>query len=157
MRAPAAASSWTVRLRTRLARTVPPGELLPDRQPEYVASWIYVFGVLSLASLLIVSAVHAQTASKEAMPMPMPMKGSAPMAQASAVLTDGVVQDVDAKTGVVTLKHGDIVNMAMPAMTMAFAVANKKMLDGVKTGDKVRFHVEMLNGQPMVPYIEMAK
>ena len=44
--------SWTVRLRTRLARTVPPGQLLPDRQPAYVKSWIYVFGVACLAALI---------------------------------------------------------------------------------------------------------
>ena len=48
--------SWTVRLRTRLARTVPPGQLLPDRQPAYVRSWIYVFGVATLAALLYVIA-----------------------------------------------------------------------------------------------------
>ena len=48
------ASSWTVRTRTRLSRTVPPGQLLPDRQPAYMASWIYVFGVLTLAALLVV-------------------------------------------------------------------------------------------------------
>jgi ubiquinol-cytochrome c reductase cytochrome b subunit len=47
-------SSWTVRLRTRLSRTVPPGQLLPDRQPAYVSSWIYVFGVLTLAGLVVV-------------------------------------------------------------------------------------------------------
>ena len=29
---------------------LPPGKLLPDRQPAYVASWIYVFGVASLAA-----------------------------------------------------------------------------------------------------------
>jgi len=46
--------SWTVRLRTRVARTVPPGQALPDRQPAYVSSWIYVFGVLTLAGLLVV-------------------------------------------------------------------------------------------------------
>jgi ubiquinol-cytochrome c reductase cytochrome b subunit len=46
--------SWTVRLRTRLARTVPAGQLLPDRQPAYVRSWIYVFGVATLAALLYV-------------------------------------------------------------------------------------------------------
>ena len=34
--------------------TLPPGKLLPDRQPAYVASWIYVFGVTTLAALLIV-------------------------------------------------------------------------------------------------------
>ena len=30
---------------------MPPGQALPDRQPAYVASWIYVFGVLTLAAL----------------------------------------------------------------------------------------------------------
>jgi quinol-cytochrome oxidoreductase complex cytochrome b subunit len=46
--------SWTVRLRDRLGRTVPPGQLLPDRQPAYVRSWIYVFGVATLAAFLVV-------------------------------------------------------------------------------------------------------
>lgn len=51
--------NWTVRLRTRIARTVPPGQWLPDRQPVYVSSWIYVFGVLTLAALLVVLASGA--------------------------------------------------------------------------------------------------
>ncbi len=46
--------SWTVRLRRRLTGVVPPGEALPDRQPAYVSSWIYVFGVLTLAALVVV-------------------------------------------------------------------------------------------------------
>ena len=46
--------NWTVRLRGRLQRTVPAGQALPDRQPVYVASWIYVFGVLTLAAFLVV-------------------------------------------------------------------------------------------------------
>ena len=50
----ARSTSWTVRLRDRLTGLVPPGQALPDRQPAYVASWIYVFGVLALASLLVV-------------------------------------------------------------------------------------------------------
>ena len=49
-------TSWTVGLRDRLSRTVPPGQALPDRQPAYVSSWIYVFGVLSLAALMVVIA-----------------------------------------------------------------------------------------------------
>ena len=32
----------------------PPEKLLPDSQPSYVASWIYVFGALSLASLAVI-------------------------------------------------------------------------------------------------------
>jgi quinol-cytochrome oxidoreductase complex cytochrome b subunit len=45
-----------VRLRDRLARTVPPGQVLPDRQPAYVRSWIYVFGVATLAAFVFVLA-----------------------------------------------------------------------------------------------------
>ncbi len=50
----APARSWTVRLRKRVSRTVPEGQWLPDRQPAYVRSWIYVFGVATLAALLFV-------------------------------------------------------------------------------------------------------
>ncbi|MDP9091420.1 MAG: cytochrome b N-terminal domain-containing protein [Actinomycetota bacterium] len=49
-------TSWTVRLRARLGRTVPSGQLLPDRQPAYVRSWIYVFGVATLAAFVFVLA-----------------------------------------------------------------------------------------------------
>jgi len=51
-----ASSNWTVWLRTHLQRTVPRGQWLPDRQPAYVASWIYVFGVLTLTSFVVVLA-----------------------------------------------------------------------------------------------------
>jgi len=46
--------SWTVRLRKRAVAALPPEKLLPDGQPTYVASWIYVFGVLSLVSLALI-------------------------------------------------------------------------------------------------------
>ena len=42
---------WTFRLRRLGLKFLPPGKLLPDRQPAYVASWIYVFGVATLAAL----------------------------------------------------------------------------------------------------------
>ena len=45
------AGMWTARVRRRALRSLPPGKLLPDTQPAYVASWIYVFGVGSLAAL----------------------------------------------------------------------------------------------------------
>jgi hypothetical protein len=41
---------WTSRARRFAVRLLPPGKLLPDRQPAYVASWVYVFGVASLAA-----------------------------------------------------------------------------------------------------------
>jgi hypothetical protein len=45
------AAMWTARVRRRALALLPPGKLLPDRQPTYVASWAYVFGVASLAAL----------------------------------------------------------------------------------------------------------
>jgi ubiquinol-cytochrome c reductase cytochrome b subunit len=45
---------WTARARRRALTALPPHKLLPDRQPAYVASWVYVFGVASLAALGVV-------------------------------------------------------------------------------------------------------
>ena len=102
---------------------------------------------LACALLIATSAAHAQMSPSMSMPKP----ASAP-AQAPA-MTVGVVQAVDASKGVVTLKHGEILDMKMPAMTMAFGVADKKILDGVKTGDKVKFRLEMVSNAPTVTRI----
>jgi Cytochrome b(N-terminal)/b6/petB len=48
--------SWTGRVRGHAVEALPPDKLLPDKQPEYVASWIYVFGVATLAALIFVVA-----------------------------------------------------------------------------------------------------
>jgi hypothetical protein len=40
---------WTTRLRRRAAGKIPPEKMLPDTQPSYVSSWIYVFGVTTMA------------------------------------------------------------------------------------------------------------
>jgi hypothetical protein len=41
---------WTNKVRRFATRILPPGKLLPDRQPAYVRSWVYVFGVASLVA-----------------------------------------------------------------------------------------------------------
>lgn len=50
------ASSWTARLRESAVRSFPPERLLPDRQPSYVASWIYVFGAATIGALIVIIA-----------------------------------------------------------------------------------------------------
>jgi hypothetical protein len=45
---------WTAKVRTAATRLLAPKKLLPDRQPAYVASWIYTFGIASLVALGIV-------------------------------------------------------------------------------------------------------
>jgi quinol-cytochrome oxidoreductase complex cytochrome b subunit len=47
---------WTAKLRRSWEKNLPPDKLLPDRQPAYVASWIYVFGVATIAALVVIIA-----------------------------------------------------------------------------------------------------
>jgi ubiquinol-cytochrome c reductase cytochrome b subunit len=47
-------STWTGRARRWVLKVLPPEKLLPESQPSYVASWIYVFGMGALASLAVV-------------------------------------------------------------------------------------------------------
>ena len=47
-------SSWSGWVRERAVGKLPPEKLLPDGQPTYVASWIYIFGVLTLSSLAVI-------------------------------------------------------------------------------------------------------
>jgi ubiquinol-cytochrome c reductase cytochrome b subunit len=51
--------SWTLRLRKYILRELPPEHLLPDNEPAYVGSWVYVFGVITIAALawVIISGV----------------------------------------------------------------------------------------------------
>jgi quinol-cytochrome oxidoreductase complex cytochrome b subunit len=48
---PADEGGWTASVRSRVARTIPLTELLPTRQPAYVGSWVYAFGVVAIAAL----------------------------------------------------------------------------------------------------------
>lgn len=51
----------------------------------------------------------------------------------------GAVQKVDAPNGRITIAHGPINSIQWPAMTMTFAVQNKKLLDQVVAGEKIEF------------------
>ncbi len=48
----AAEGSWTLRVRNTVDRVLPMDHLLPHRQPYYVGSWVYVFGVITIAALV---------------------------------------------------------------------------------------------------------
>lgn len=50
----------------------------------------------------------------------------------------GIVRKVDAN-GRITIAHGPINSIQWPAMTMTFAVQNKKLLDQVVAGEKIEF------------------
>ena len=62
--AAASKRSWTTRTREAAVAALPPEKLLPDGQPTYVDSWIYVFGVATLASLVVIVASGMILATK---------------------------------------------------------------------------------------------
>jgi Cu(I)/Ag(I) efflux system protein CusF len=72
----------------------------------------------------------------------------------SAALSEGEVRRIDKPGGTVTLKHGPLVNVDMPAMTMSFDVKDRAALDRLKVGDKVRFRVEKEGANYVVTRIE---
>ncbi len=76
---------------------------------------------------------------------------------AAAPLAKAEVLKVYPKEKKVLLKHGPIPNIGMDAMTMEFDVADARILNSLKTGDKVRFAADQVKGQYIVTHIERAK
>lgn len=72
----------------------------------------------------------------------------------AGALTDGEIRKVDKDAKKITIKHGEIKNLEMPAMTMVFQVKDAALLDKAKAGDKVKFSAEKLGGQYVVTSIE---
>ena len=75
----------------------------------------------------------------------------------NADTTEGEVRKVDREAKRITLRHGEIRNLEMPAMTMVFQVTDAALLDQLKPGDKVRFKAEKIGGELTVTAIKPAK
>ena len=104
---------------------------------------------LNIAVALLVAAVAPTVVQAQA--------NATQGAPAASVNTDGEVRKIDKEQGKVTLKHGPIANLDMPGMTMIFKVADAKLLETIKEGDKVRFAADRVNGAMTVTAIEVAK
>lgn len=109
--------------------------------------------LLTAALIASASLAHAQTAASAA-DHAAHHPAAASAASNAAAMTDGEVRKIDKAQGKVTLKHGAIQNLDMPAMTMVFKVSDPKMLEGLKDGDKVRFSAERVSGAITVTAIE---
>jgi len=73
-------------------------------------------------------------------------------------LADGEIRKVDKDAKKITIKHGPIPSIDMPAMTMVFQVKDPTMVNQVKVGDKVKFEAELLpGGRTVVTRIEVVK
>ena len=86
---------------------------------------------------------------------PLSVMASETGQQAATVgMTEGEVRRIDPAAGKLTIRHGPIVNLDMPAMTMSFRVQDPAMLKDLKVGDKIRFVAETVNGVTLVTRIE---
>jgi Cu/Ag efflux protein CusF len=107
-------------------------------------------------TLGMVTAVYASDGMKMDMDMnsaggmKMDMGANSSLAKPGATtdsnLADGVVKKIDRQTGMVSIEHGELKDVGMPAMTMAYKAKDAAMVEQAKTGDKVKFRLENLNG-----------
>jgi Cu/Ag efflux protein CusF len=93
----------------------------------------------TLSTVMMISVIAAG-----ALPAPV-FSASAAVAQAPATNAvehhdgEGEVAKIDRDAGRIELKHGPIQSLGWPAMRMAFRVTDPRLLDGIETGQRVRF------------------
>lgn len=78
-------------------------------------------------------------------------------ATAPASMTEGEVRKIDPEHGKITLRHGPIGNLDMPAMTMAFQVRDRALLEKVRVGEKVLFAATNDGGRLTVTQLQPAR
>jgi len=105
---------------------------------------------LVVAGLLALPAVQAQEAASHHHDAVAAGTG------APAPMSAGEVIKIDKDAGKITLRHGPLVNLDMPGMTMAFKVAEPAMLDQLKPGDKVQFVAEKAGGALTITALQSA-
>lgn len=69
-------------------------------------------------------------------------------------MVDGVVRRIEMATQKITIKHDEIPNLDMGAMTMTFAVPEMSMIHGLSRGDSVKFQADEIDGVLTVIWIE---
>lgn len=70
-------------------------------------------------------------------------------------MSTGVVKKTDADQGKITISHGPLLNLDMPAMTMTFRVVEPAMVSKVKVGDNIKFVAGKVNGAFTVMRLEL--
>ena len=107
-----------------------------------------------LTTLTITASIpfHAQAAED--------VNKASPATASSAGATsfaEGEIKKIDKSAEKITIKHGPLTSLNMPPMTMVFRVKDAAMLDQVKSGDKVKFIAEKINGALTVTTLQLNK
>jgi Cu(I)/Ag(I) efflux system periplasmic protein CusF len=106
-----------------------------------------IFAVLLLISAAMLAPLsHAQSSSSPS--------ASAPAPAAGKEMAEAEVRRVDKESKKVSLKHGPIKSLDMPAMTMVFQVRDEKLFEKLVPGQKILFSAEQLQGAYVITAVE---
>jgi Cu/Ag efflux protein CusF len=83
------------------------------------------------------------------------LTGTSALADGDHPMATGTVTKVDTQWNKVTIDHGPLENLDMPAMKMVFVLADPAMLDGLSEGSQVKFLADRVNGKLTVTEIEV--
>jgi hypothetical protein len=106
----------------------------------------YLFAILLVFSAAFSTTLHAQDKTQ-------PLLGSMSVEN----MADGEIKKIDRENKKMTIKHGELKNLDMPGMTMVFQIRDTALLEAFKTGDKVKFVAEKLDGAFVVTGMQLAK
>lgn len=123
--------------------------------------WTLVMAIVSVsltAHLAAVAEGGSMTGVERGVSMMGGERGNQSMEgpRAMADMSEGEVRKVDSTAGRLTLRHGPLTNLGMPAMTMVFRVRDRAWLAQLRVGDKVRFVAERVDEHLTVTALELA-
>jgi Cu(I)/Ag(I) efflux system protein CusF len=106
--------------------------------------WMNLTRILALAAFCLAATAHAQP------PTPSAHADHASVIVASPAVdqewAQGTVRKIDKAQRKITLKHGPLVRLDMPAMAMVFKADASVQLDALTSGMDVRFTADMVEG-----------
>jgi Cu(I)/Ag(I) efflux system protein CusF len=112
----------------------------------------YKMPALALATLVVLSNTPVLASGGGKHSHDHSQSASSNDSKEALLLGAGEVRRINQNLGKVTLKHGPI-GSEMPAMTMEFSVADPKLLEGIKKGQKVSFTI---NNDMVITEIKLA-
>jgi Cu/Ag efflux protein CusF len=75
------------------------------------------------------------------------MSAGAALADGDHPMSKGTVTKIDTKWNKVTIDHGPLENLAMPAMKMVFEVADPALLEALSEGEEITFLADRVKGK----------
>ena len=128
-----------------------------NTQPKFVT---HLLAFAAFAPLVAVAQAHGPghgtSHGMAAKPMAAVSAAAPAAASAATEMAEAEVRKIDKDAKKMTLKHGPIKSLDMPAMTMVFQIRDAALLDKAKVGDKILFSAEQREGAYVVIAIEPA-